>query len=787
MVEDPADQFDEDSRPNFEPLGDLFEGDILEEPVLESGEESISLANTNDQASREDWLGFAPYVTAIADFLTSKDTKPPLVMSVEGEWGSGKTSFMRQLEHALRVERKQKFTVWFNPWRHDSEDAVWAAFALQFVRSIAKSQWFGRRWLGHFRLFIRRFRWEEGWLDLSRKILLWLLILAVTVGIGVYGFVTHGTWTQQLDLLAQELTALEDLQSLIINGLSAGGVVAYIFLWLTVLNKLTTFIGDPLKIDLKKYIDAPNYEERVSFVERFHEDFQHVVEAYAGKGTVFVFIDDVDRCEVPKAADLMSAINLMISGDTRLVFIIGMDREKVAAGLAVKHEKLLPFLHVSRYDSMDEQDKENRIRLMGLEFGYEFIEKFVQLPFIVPRPDDTTLGDFLKMISGDKEQAIQTPAIAPSRLRSILTGTPLPPPARPSANVKSPSQRKRRESIKIQAGTDSDRIHNIIRVVAPAFENNPRRLKQFINLFRLRVFIASETGLFDYKRTKDSYVSLTLEQLGKFVAINLRWPLLLADMEYAPNLLNDLQKLSFDMKAEVTTQASRLSRWRHRPDLLSFLAAGMPSFSVNALGIDRTESRWSLENVDFAAIMRVSPRVRRVNEEKVIGRQGQVTLKSVVTPNETGELITKVESTYQFGDDLYDDSFSIDTSSGKYLGEMGVAIKENLGINSPKKVIAFEVWLFDVNDIKSNTKILISEFGFNDPMLRVKLEPSGELVQAMPNGVFVVETVTLYVVASLIEMKYFSSTSSPDNSCFERIKIEMAAFQKPQKNLEYKE
>ena len=54
---------------------------------------------------------------------------------------------------------------------------------------------------------------------------------------------------------------------------------------------------------------------------------------------------------------------------------------------------------------------------------------------------------------------------------------------------------------------------------------------------------------------------------------------------------------------------------------------------------------------------------------------------------------------YNIGHDTYDDSFSIETSTGEFLGECGVGISESIGIGDPKKVTAFEVWLFDKNDI----------------------------------------------------------------------------------------
>jgi hypothetical protein len=50
---------------------------------------------------------------------------------------------------------------------------------------------------------------------------------------------------------------------------------------------------------LKKYIASPGYSEHADFVETFHEDFARVVRAYAGQRRVFVFIDDLDRCDVP--------------------------------------------------------------------------------------------------------------------------------------------------------------------------------------------------------------------------------------------------------------------------------------------------------------------------------------------------------------------------------------------------------------------------------------------------------------------------------------------------------
>ena len=65
--------------------------------MAESSETSILITSVGDQAAIQDSLGFTPYVRAIAEFLINEQTKPPLTISIEGEWGSGKSSFMNQL------------------------------------------------------------------------------------------------------------------------------------------------------------------------------------------------------------------------------------------------------------------------------------------------------------------------------------------------------------------------------------------------------------------------------------------------------------------------------------------------------------------------------------------------------------------------------------------------------------------------------------------------------------------------------------------------------------------
>src|SRR5215208_1438323 len=137
--------------------------------------------------------------------------------------------------------------------------------------------------------------------------------------------------------------------------------------------------------------------------------------------------------------------------------------------------------------------------------------------------------------------------------------------------------------------------------------------------------------------------------------------------------------------------------------------------------------------------------------------------------------ITQTMTTYVLGDDLYDQSFSIDTGGGEFLGEYGVGVSETIGVGEPKKVAALEIWLFDKNDIKTATKVLMTEHAYNDPNIRARLEPKGELVVVKPQEQVLLETATLQLLATVVDMEY-GTGAMPQRSHFERITLELAVW-----------
>ncbi len=139
--------------------------------------------------------------------------------------------------------------------------------------------------------------------------------------------------------------------------------------------------------------------------------------------------------------------------------------------------------------------------------------------------------------------------------------------------------------------------------------------------------------------------------------------------------------------------------------------------------------------------------------------------------------VTQTMTTFVLGDDLYDESFSIDTQGGDFLGEYGVGVSETIGVGDPKKVTALEIWLFDKNDIKTATKVLMSSYAFGDMNVRARLEAKGELVMLEPQKQIILETAALQLLVTVVDLEYGVGALPPE-SYFERVTLEMAIWPK---------
>lgn len=595
-------QQDEPSR-QVESRAAQFAADLILQDSDEVSEESrqdvtIRTAAASDVPTPTDKLGFAPYVEALASFLLSPETHPPLTLSIEGEWGQGKTSFMEQLRDHILAEvstsdkRQRPVWIWFSPWRYTEDESVWASFALEFVREVSEQLPKGQKRRAWWTLLWKRV-WRPGNRGNTARglaaVFAFLVVACGTVALLSYAGLD---WANALatNLLGSGATSFAGLTTALFGGSVAVSVCLALIVWM----RLWPLVKRTLSIDVRAYLSAPEYAHRIPFVERFHKDFDLILDAYAKGRRVFVFIDDLDRCPPPRASALIRAINLLISKREQLVFVLAMDRGKVAAAIAADYEKLIPYLMA------DSQTDEAAplVASAGIGFGHRFVEKFVQLPFAVPTPNDADLESYIASLGETGEPQTGDPA----RVSEVQ-----------ETSQQAESVARQAERIRVfRALVDSPEVQRVALMVAAVLGRNPRRIKQFVNLLRLRSYIAQVTGLLDDTGKGQHW---TLLHLGKLAVMELRWPSLLDDLDRDPQLLARMEKLAVAATLPQQVEQERKTRetqWLHRqPDLGTLLRLGCTE-DVGTASFDR--GTCSFHGLDIRRALHTAPRIRGVPE-----------------------------------------------------------------------------------------------------------------------------------------------------------------------------
>jgi len=154
----------------------------------------------------------------------------------------------------------------------------------------------------------------------------------------------------------------------------------------------------------------------------------------------------------------------------------------------------------------------------------------------------------------------------------------------------------------------------------------------------------------------------------------------------------------------------------------------------------------------------------------------QDSVESLITDfGDTPPVLHKL-STFVQGDHWYDESFSIEVpSGGEFLGECGAGICKQARYGSDK-VAGIEVWVFDKNDIRTTTAILISQTALEAETFKGKLKSKGQLILARPDAEVTLETKTLRLRARILAVQYGYQQNLPSASYFEHLVIELAVW-----------
>lgn len=499
----------------------------------------------SDKWTLDDQLGYSLYAKSMIEFIRHKQTDPPLTIGILAPWGQGKSTLMHMIEDQLQqgkvntaseaskparstfrdfltwldspdliAPQKLSFpTVWFNAWKFQSSAQVWAGMAhciiSELVKQLPTQVDRERFWLAlqaerldfnAIRRDIHRAVFEKVLPTMARWLLSFVLIASAVLVIASVSLGNQlGLWGGvSLPLLA---------------------LINRVLVWRKSKKEL---FDKPLEGKFAEYVRQPDYEGKMGYFSQVEADVRRVFDLLVKEEEpAIVFVDDLDRCSPGKVAEVIEAINLFLSGDfPNCYFVIGMDAQVVAASLEVAYKDLTEKLKdmTQSYGSL----------------GWYFMDKFIQLPFLIPSLSDDQRKKYLaKLFRQNFEQEEISPEVlaeAEEKIKAALGRRDLSASAlvtevaKESGKILQANPQKFREiqehvlSMSADKFSDDDpEIQNQLLRYAPYLGTTPRTVKRFANLYRFYRFS-------QWSRQLQGFEAASPAALGRWLVLMLRWP-----------------------------------------------------------------------------------------------------------------------------------------------------------------------------------------------------------------------------------------------------------------------
>lgn len=315
---------------------EAWRSDVPHPPMEDSSEESALLL---EEARRlKEFLDQMPQSWVRdnhGDWQPAEGGGDPFTLAIFGAWGSGKTSFLQHLEHvygewdAASKKNKHSFTVWFEPWRYETEHHLLLPLLSEIAGQL-NSQLIGAEL-------------KKAVSDIGKRLLLGTVKLALRV--------KATALTGGLNLISEAAGAKVSTDSLV------DGIVG-------LYRNVTT----------EKSGVFERYEQQLGEVQGFRGDIQDLI-ARAKEGVssetrhpVVIFIDDLDRCDPLQVKGLLESIKLFLN-EPGILFYFALDRQEVVKVMASA------FSNPGKIEPSPNTD--------DLRYAQGYLDKFFQLGYDV--------------------------------------------------------------------------------------------------------------------------------------------------------------------------------------------------------------------------------------------------------------------------------------------------------------------------------------------------------------------------------------------------------------------
>ena len=417
----------------------------------------------------KDLLGRRALARALADKLYDHVTGPedidpgPTVVTIEGPWGSGKSTLMDLVRDSLPAPKTSEMTpprltvrkasrllrdgappatpngetthprgvvtAWFNPWAHQSGEQVWAGLVAEIIEAARpvlypsetarERYWFARNLTRVDRYALRR--------TLHRR------MLAPSLTLGALGVVAS------LVIAIAELETTVHLLGAHIPTALVALLIASTFLLLGTVHTAIRYMSggaarflpgelfhgpvsvapdiDSTAPGLAEGLNDPLRRARAGLLYLYQHDVSELLTDLDRAGyELIVFVDDLDRCRALTTAEVFEAINLFLAGFVAERRRTGHHRpgepgSSLRARFVIGLDPVVVASHLDRvyadlHDPDTALDEEDPTR------GWAFLRGLVHLPILVPQIPDTEVFRIVDLITGAQPAPASPQALA---------------------------------------------------------------------------------------------------------------------------------------------------------------------------------------------------------------------------------------------------------------------------------------------------------------------------------------------------------------------------------------
>jgi hypothetical protein len=412
----------------------------------------------------------------------------------------------------------RRWTIWFNAWRYETTEQVWAGLVDAIVSQVAdrlpplrREKFLLRLHLARIDDGIIRKRIYDRVLNVWwAKVRAWTLF-GFSATLTLFGL---GAAKEGLPGPIQEALALwQGGSASAYSSAIAAPIILSIYLVGSYFWSRRATRREPATFSLADVIRVPDYDKGVGELHQIQADLRRVLDVVpvpaesTEPAPLVVFIDDLDRCSPGRVANVVEGVSMLLANtDHRCMFVIGMDPQMVAAALEKAHEDVKEKL--PSYEQ-------------AVPLGWRFMDKFVQLPFTIPPSVDREFGRYVDWLADGPGRVASVPP-------PVREDKPVPTPASDIGSAWTPDSAAAPTPAPVavvhvptasEDFAESRDVGAIIRMIAGNSVSNPREMKRMVNLARFYLTLRRAR-----REDEPGWRAPELEQYAQWIVLTLRWP-----------------------------------------------------------------------------------------------------------------------------------------------------------------------------------------------------------------------------------------------------------------------